>query len=211
MAYAMTVNVPVPIRVKFVDVYANDTTKNGGKGYGSQVAVKGDINGATETIYLKGFTDANLNQLQQAGVIAAGAYDADPAQKYNIPVSGKHEVTLVLEQPAGQRYPKLKISANGAAPPSPPAVQNTSRSTVGNALEPEPYGSLPGDEVETGGPPSSNGSVGGFEGLLEKYGECFTEAAGFAQRVHKMGIPVDLSGISAIAATLYISRKDARV
>jgi hypothetical protein len=205
MAFAMTVNVPVQMQIKYVDVYANDTTKNAGKGYGSQVAVKGTINGSTETIYLKGFTDANLSQLQSAGVIASGSYDADPAQKYNIPVSGKSAVTLVLNQPAGQKYPKLAIT--GDTPTPAPTSNGTPKSTapVASALSQNEHnvGWLPGDEVETGGAP---GSVTPFDGLLERYGECLTEAAGFGQRINKLGIPIDGSAVAAIAATIFIAR-----
>jgi hypothetical protein len=179
MAFAMTVNVPVQMQIKYVDVYANDTTKNAGKGYGSQVAVKGAINGSTETIYLKGFTDANLSQLQSAGVIASGAFDADPAQKYNIPVIGKHDVALVLNQPAGQKYPKLQITP--ATPIPTPASNGTPKSTapVASALSQNEHymGTLPGDEVETGAPPASPQWVpqGGsahwlaYQEVLEKY------------------------------------------
>jgi hypothetical protein len=69
-------------------------------------------------------------------------------------------------------------------------------------------GTLPGDEVETGGPPTE---TSGFDTVVEKYAECFNEAAGFAQRAKTLGIPVDLAGISAVAATLFIARNQARV
>lgn len=54
-------------------------------------------------------------------------------------------------------------------------------------------------------------SDGGFDVVLAKYGECFTEALGFATRAQKAGIPVDLSGVSAVSSTLFIERNRARV
>lgn len=64
---------------------------------------------------------------------------------------------------------------------------------------------------ETGAPPAGyEQSESGFSALVERYGECFSEALAFAQRVHKLGIPTDASAVSSIAATLMIARKDAR-
>jgi hypothetical protein len=210
MAFAMTVNVQVQMQIKYVDVYANDTTKNAGKGYGSQVAVKGTINGSTETIYLKGFTDANLSQLQSAGVIASGSYDADPAQKYNIPVSGKSAVTLVLNQPAGQKYPKLAIT--GDTPTPAPTSNGTPKSTapVASALSQNEHnvGWLPGDEVETGAPPATNGKLGA---LRTTHARCFREVIeNYVPVAAKAGLEISLEGASALTFQLYKMETDLR-
>jgi hypothetical protein len=88
------------------------------------------------------------------------------------------------------------------------APKTNGKLVVASAFEPESIGRLPGDEVETGGAPTE---ASGFDVVVEKYAECFNEAAGFAQRAKGLGIPVDLAGISAVAATLFIARNQAHV
>jgi hypothetical protein len=89
------------------------------------------------------------------------------------------------------------------------APKTNGKPVVASALSQNEHnvGWLPGDEVETGSPPASPQ----FDGLLERYGECLTEAAGFGQRINKLGIPVDGSAVAAIAATLFIARNQARI
>jgi hypothetical protein len=113
----------------------------------------------------------------------------------------------------GKPYWNLdKAKASDTRTNGAPSSNGTPKSTapVASALSQNEHnvGWLPGDEVETGGPPTE---ASGFDVMVERYTECFNEAAGFAQRIHKLGLPVDLSGISSIAATLFIARKDARV
>lgn len=188
----MVPNVPVSMRVKFVDVYANDTSKNNGKGYGSQVAVKGEIGGETFTIYLKGFTNENVGQLVDAGVIAPNHYPHDPAEKYNIPVVGKDAVTLCLEQLAGMKYPKMRITgANGST--SVPSPRSTA--PVASAMTPvkpayvqQDVGRLPGEENP-------------FDEMVEKYAECVSAANS------SWGInTIKDEALVAAAATLFIER-----
>lgn len=115
----MAPNVPVAMKIRFVDVWPNDPSKDPkGKGYGSQVSVKGEVGGERDTlIYLKGLTSVAIGQLESAGVIARSNYMHDPGAKYSIPVMSG-DVTMVLDQPADERYPKLKITANGNGKPA---------------------------------------------------------------------------------------------
>ncbi len=186
MAYTMTVNVPVTMRPKFVDVYANDISKNGGKGYGSQVSMKGTVDGKDELIYLKGFTNDNVGQLVDAGVIAPTHYDHDPAEKYNIPVIGKHEITLVLEQPAGQKWPKMKITSAHATNGTPPISQ---------AAKPAPPKVVPSDN-------------GAWDAMVARYAQTMDSV----QEVNhaRNYIPSDEAYGSQVA-TLFIQRERAGV
>src|SRR5258708_7816493 len=98
-------NVPVIMEVKFCDVYPNDPAKNNGKGYGSSVSLRGFVDGEDVRVYPKGFTDRTLRTLISADVIELGTYDDDPEEKYSIPVLDGKNVQLLMEQPAGERYP----------------------------------------------------------------------------------------------------------
>lgn len=110
-------NVPQPISIKYVDIFPNDTTKNNGVGYGPSLRLKGTIDGQEAQVYPKGFLDANLRTLINAGVIAAGTYSDDPTEKYTIPVeAGK--VTVMMAQPAGERYAKFVVSSPATPVPT---------------------------------------------------------------------------------------------
>lgn len=82
----------------------------------------------------------------------------------------------------------------------------------------------PGDVVKTNGNgkpaaqyetparlPGEDDEPNGFDLLLKKYTECVSESVGLAQRIAKAGIAVDGSAVSAMAATLFIARRDAKV
>lgn len=101
----MAPNVPITMTIKYIDVWPNDTTKNNGKGYGPSLSLRGTVNGQDCRVYPKGFLDRNLQRLMQANVIEMGAYATDPEAKYSIPVLDGDEIQLVLEQPAGEKYP----------------------------------------------------------------------------------------------------------
>ncbi len=188
MAFALTVNVPVVVRPRFVDVWANDTSKNSGKGYGSQVSMKGSINGKDELIYFKGFTNENIGQLVDAGVIAPTHYEHDPAEKYSIPVIGKHEVTLVLEQPAGQKWPKMKITSGHATNGTPPIPSPT-------AATPAPPKVVPSDN-------------GGYDRLVEQYAQCMDSVT---EVMKQRSVQFSDSAYVAAVATLFIQRERAGV
>jgi hypothetical protein len=114
--YKPTVNVPFHMTLKYIDVWPNDPSKDPkGKGYGASLALRGDINGEDSRVYPKGFLDANLRAMIDAGIIAVGTYSDDPTEKYSIPV--KHaDIVITLAQPAGERYANTTFSTNGTTP-----------------------------------------------------------------------------------------------
>lgn len=125
--YKPTINVPFHMTLKYVDVWPNDPSKDPrGKGYGASLALRGDINGEDCRVYPKGFLDANLNAMVNAGIIAApesGDFDYDPAEKYSVKV--RHaDIVVTLSQPAGEKYAMTVFSTNGVAP-----VQSTPKPT----------------------------------------------------------------------------------
>lgn len=119
-----TVNVPFQMQLKYIDVWPNDPSKNNGRGYGPSLALRGDINGVDSRVYPKGFCDANIDAMVNAGIIAADTYDYDPAEKYSIKVKNG-DITITLSQPAGEKYAKtvFALSEQGTlGSPSAPAV-----------------------------------------------------------------------------------------
>ena len=108
-------NVPLQMQIRFIDVWPNDPSKDpNGVGYGASLSLKGLINGEEGKCYPKGKLWAVLKALKAGGVIdPAGQYDEEPAEKYSIPVQTA-DVSLVLEQLAGQRYPEFRaVPVNG--------------------------------------------------------------------------------------------------
>jgi hypothetical protein len=193
----MTVNKPMQAVIKYVNVWPNDTTKNSGKGYGASLNLKGTFDGTPDaSVYPKGFLNRNIQALVDAGVIEDGNYPHDPAERYSIPVVTS-DVTLILEQNAGEKYPSFKVLANlDRAREGDPAPK-----TNGAPPKAEPYESprrLPNEEPT------------GFSEILKQYDECISESIGFAHRIVKAGIPgVDGSTVSSLAATLMIARQKA--
>lgn len=141
----MTVNVPVDLQLKYIDVWPNDPDKDpAGKGYGASVALKGTVNGEEYRIYPKGFVNKTIEKLVNAGVIEDGHYQHDPAEKYSIPVK-QGNIRIVNAQPAGERYANFDIQAvNGRAVLPAPKV----RATVPNAKPPVPsHANVPNSEL----------------------------------------------------------------
>lgn len=121
--YVATVNVPFAMKIKYVDVWPNNTEQNDGKGYGASLSLRGDIDGADAKFYPKGFLDANLIGMANAGIIAgdaAAGSNLDPAEKYSIPVVNG-DVTITLSQPAGERYAKTVFATAKSGNGKPPA------------------------------------------------------------------------------------------
>lgn len=179
---ALAVNVPTRTKIRYIDVYPNDTSKNGGKGYGASLSLKDE---AGDRIYPKGFLDRNLETLRAAGVIASEVYDDNPTEKYSIPVL-HGEVELCMEQPAGERYPKFTVktigtNGNGKPPVSREVPDVTDDKAYADAL------------AQADGPTQ-------WDELYEKYRQC----AEAAQQI--WGTDVDGQSIVAATATLFISR-----
>lgn len=219
-------NLPVRMQVRYVDVFENDLTKNGGKGYGASVRLKGTVNGEDAVCYPKGAAWAVLKALQAGGVVAPGEYDDDPAEKYSIPVANG-DATLVLEHLPGDKYSNFKATAAlYGAPASAPPANGKAPVSIGGPL---PYEAEPGPEraVEaahvadsarqrqaTQPAPSPNAAGPAtarptFAAMAAQYAECFTVALQHAQEAQAIAdVAIDLQGLSAIAATLYIARRD---
>ena len=198
--FEMTVNMPVVMDIRYVDVWPD---KNG---YGSQVSVKGAVHGETVTIYLKGKTWANLKALQAGGVI--GAYDKsveEPSEKVNLPVLHGHGVTLTRQQGPKDKYATLVVDHPGA-----PLAQS-------RAPAPE-FGELPGMDDDDLPPPVdeayepatvSNVAAPGnakLESLFRLYDACLEHA----HTCYCDDIEEKPNGqaIAAMAATLFIAAKD---
>jgi hypothetical protein len=193
-------NIPVDINVQYCDIVPGN--------FGPQVRLKGSIDGEESLVFLPGKVWANLKALRSAGAIDASQEVNEEPEKAEAVAMLAKSLRLNLVKGASDKYANLdvRIIGNGAPKPA-PSSNGTPKSTapVASALSQNEHnvGWLPGDEVETGGAP---GGVTPFDGLLERYGECLTEAAGFGQRINKLGIPIDGSAVAAIAATIFIAR-----
>lgn len=201
-------NIPIRMQVRYVDVFENDLTKNGGKGYGASVRLKGTVNGEDAVCYPKGAAWAVLKALQAGGVVAPGEYDDDPAEKYSIPVANG-DATLVLEHLPGDKYSNFKATAAGHGAPAPaPPTNGKAPVSIGGPLPYEatlaPTGpsTLPLDDTPARPPAQPT-----FAAMAAQYAECFTVALQHAQEAQKIAdVAIDLAGLSAIAATLFIQR-----
>jgi hypothetical protein len=188
----MTVNKPMQAVIKYVNVWPNDTTKNSGKGYGASLNLKGTFDGTPDaSVYPKGFLNRNIQALVDAGVIEDGNYPHDPAERYSIPVVTS-DVTLLLEQNAGEKYPTFKVlsdldraregdkvakptNGNGAAP----------KASAPKAEAYESPGRLPNED---------------FRELVLRYRECAAAAN------EAWGKDTSDQALVAAAATLFIER-----
>jgi len=141
-------NLPVRLAVKYVDAVPPNDPK-----YGPQTRLKMD-NG--DLLYLNGKASDTLTELYQKGVIAEipSVLPTVPGQdKVNVKLRpGVKDVTLTLEQPAGEKYGTVRVAGGNGAPP--PAQQPSPAS-------PAPYVPPP---QETGAPPASSAHVGHIGG-----------------------------------------------
>jgi len=206
---ALAPNVPIQMQVKWVDVWANDPTKNDGKGYGASLSLKGIVDGETVKLYPKGKLWAVLKALKAGGVIdPAGQYDEEPAEKYSIPVQTA-DVTLVLEQLAGQRYPEFRaVPVNGR-----PTAPQTAKPVSGGAPK-EAHsigGPLPWETEEPAATPTPVGAAASgdaWETMRQRYLDCVDVAIVACKAINAADIPVDGAAVSSMAATLFIRRSE---
>lgn len=215
--YTPTVNVAFAMKLRYIDVWPNNTEKNGGKGYGSQVAIRGEIDGVDQRVYLKGFTDANIDGMVNAGIIAATDYNYDPAEKYSIPVKSG-DITVTASQPAGEKHAKMKFALNGPAAQATQAA--TPAPTQGKRLPGEDDGYL--DSLTNDEPPAvtkaraqlptpaphPGRSITASDKMHKAQSE-YEEALTFAltvvcPKITKHGITVDGAAVNAMCATLMI-------
>lgn len=192
---ALTVNVPLRTKIKYIDVWPNDPSKNNGKGYGASLSLKDE---AGDRIYPKGFLDRNLETLRAAGVISSGdVYDDNPAEKYSIPVL-HGDVEIYMEQPAGEKYARfaVKVIGGNGKPP------------IASALPQNAPKHVPGDE-DDGYMASLTGDVDNsgidFDALKSRYKECVDYV--------QIAWGKDTSDVAlvAAAATLFIARNQQRI
>lgn len=203
-----TINVPFHMTLKYVDVWPNDPSKDPkGKGYGASLALRGDIDGKDVRVYPKGFLDANLAAMANAGIIEtpqSGDFDNDPAEKYSIPV--KHaDIVVTLSQPAGERYAKTTFSKDGATGPQTESAPQRSR--------PRNIGTLPGDEPphpaesysQTRSAPATKNDTSKITQVERQYEATLTWVLdSVVPRLSKADIPVDAAAINSIIATCMI-------
>ena len=111
----LTINVPQPMTLRYLDVYPDS-----GQGYGPSLKAKGTVDGEDVILYVPGKLWAALKALKAAGVIADGQYDEEPTERYNIPVLVP-EIVITREQKPGAKYAEIVVQAAGAAKPAPKA------------------------------------------------------------------------------------------
>lgn len=216
--YKPTINVPFAMRIKWVDVFPNDPAKN----YGPSLALRGDINGEDCRVYPKGFLDANLGAMVNAGIIEApsvGDFDYEPAEKYSIPVV-QGAVTITLSQPAGEKYAKtVFLTATGKPPVSAPAAVSRPR-TIGTLPGDEPgyleavanEGSAAPNFATTGREPGPDYTAQVRTSKLQQVEQQYACALTWVldnvvPKLTRADIPLDMSGINAAVATLLIGSK----
>lgn len=191
-------NVPVRMHLRYVDVWPNDTTKNNGAGYGASVRLKGEIDGQEAVVYPKGKAWAVIKALVDGGVVAPGEYEEDPDQKYSITVAHR-DVTIWLEQMAGQRYADFKARCEGAGAPTPaPANGAPKPQAATRVAAPVSHGpQVPGLDEPTAAP-------AGDGELHALYRECFDFVrTGPGLVVERLG--GDPAGaVAAMTATVFI-------
>lgn len=223
--YTPMVNVPFAMQLKYIDVWPNDTTKNSGKGYGPSLALRGDIGGADSRVYPKGFCDANIDAMVNAGVIGVDDYDYDPTEKYSIPVKNG-DIIITLSQPAGEKYAKTvfalanQITVGTSAQPAPRKNNNVKG--------PHEFGGpLPGEmedgymESLTGGADQSSTGrqtqaafVSAVPSRANKAQRDYADHLEWVlkevtPKLSAQDIPVDMAGINAAVATLMIQASKA--
>lgn len=200
--FDLTTNIPATMEIRFVDVWPDRN------GYGSQVSLKGAIDGEPAVTYLKGKTWANLKALHAAGVI--GDYDKaieEPAEKVNVPVLNGSHVTLCRRQLAGEKYATLVVETEGVVSretgtPSTPGRTASVKQPV------EMGGPIPGlDDLPDEPPPVDEAfaetapkATDKLNAVFALYDVCFDHAASIAKRHHALN-----PDVSAMAATLYIN------
>lgn len=208
--YELVLNVPAIIDIKYVDVWPD---KNG---YGSQVSVKGTINGETQTIYLKGKSWANLTALYNGGVI--GPYDKsieEPAEKVNVPVVNGAGAVLTMQKLPADKWANLVVTRKDAGQVA---------ATYGNG-QPAPYQSP--SYTSPNAPPnflaeqdaheaqavrsiqSSDASTAKWNGLFSTYDKCLDFVLTVeVPKLKQAGVPVTDQGVSAMTATVMIAAKE---
>lgn len=204
-----TVNVPFVMQLKYIDLWPNDTTKNKGKGYGPSLALRGDIGGVDSRVYPKGFADANIDAMVNAGIIAAIDYDYDPTERYSIDVKDG-DITITLSQPAGEKYAKtvFSLTAQRSMVAPPPRKPN-------NVKGPHEFGPpLPGEyDGEQGHALRGVGHdetpfISPSERLLLLHDECFRKAYNRLKKANEAQDPVLIftgSDVLAYTAQLFIA------
>lgn len=207
--FEMVINVPVTIDIKYIDIWPPNQ-------YGSQVSLKGIVEGETQTIYLKGKTWANLKALHSAGVI--GDYDKaieEPAEKVNVPVLNGEGVILTRRQLPGERYPNLVVETQGTQPRDngKPAVAGK----VSTAREYSHGGPIAGLDDDDQPPASdafeetapSNPAGERLAALFKLHNLCFEQALNLVNAADSNhGIKGSIEAVSSISATLFIAAKE---
>lgn len=197
--YDMLTNVPVTVDIKYVDVWPD---KNG---YGSQVSVKGAIDGELQTIYLKGKSWANLKALAEAGVIAGySKEDEEPAEKVNLPVVNGTGVTLCRRQGPGERFANLTVETNGASKPKTNGTAKQGVELGGPIAGLDDVDELPPVEEAYDLPPTqpTGAMAEKLNAMMNLYDLCYTHAFSIAKR--HSSLSYDGSAVAAMAATLFI-------
>lgn len=191
----LTVNVPVDFRLKFIDVWPNDLSKNGGKGYGASLALTGELDGKPARIYPKGFLNRNIDKLVWAGVIEEGHYPHDPAEKYSIPVK-TGEIRVVNSQPAGEKHAAFDIlNVRGVAVPTKEKLNG--------------HGSTPAATAPSGQVSGSVGAPAGAESEKPKMRDAYKALTQWVLTeitplYENAGVPLTPEAAAACVQTLFI-------
>src|SRR5688572_928165 len=112
-------NMPVAVQAKYLDIIPGN--------YGPQVRVKGAFNDVTDAMmFLPGKLPDVLTALVAGGVLTQVPVTPDPLPERGFALTpSKKHFTVTLAQLAGEKYGKLSVSANGAAPEGAPVTTAT--------------------------------------------------------------------------------------
>lgn len=107
----LAANVPTKVKAKYMDLVPGE--------YGSQVRIKGAIGEEEGVLYTPGKIRDVLTTLAAAGIIPTFDGELEPDKPVDLSPK-KKEFTLVLHQPAGQKYGELQVMGvpRAAAPSS---------------------------------------------------------------------------------------------
>jgi hypothetical protein len=172
-------NVPLKMKAKFCDIVPGQ--------YGHQIRLKGLVDGEESLVYLPGPVWKNLKALRSAGAINSDeAVNEEPEKALAISLL-EHELELVNEQKAGEKFPSIVVKAGTNGKPPVSEVEN-----VGRLPNDPPEGATEVEPTE-------------LDKLLSLHARLYKHVlAHYVQAALEAGVEVDLSGVSALTAQLFI-------